>query len=122
MLMRLRWILSPIGALVLMAVPHHLAAQTPFESSTGPIPYNGQYSRGQDVVPSYDGWKANPDGTFSMYFGYMNRNFEEQLDIDIGPNNNVDGGDRGQPTHFYSRRHWFVLRWLCRSIGVSIKK
>jgi len=110
MLMRLRWILSPIGALVLMAVPHHLAAQTPFESSTGPIPYNGQYSRGQDVVPSYDGWKANPDGTFSMYFGYMNRNFEEQLDIDIGPNNNVDGSDRGQPTHFYPRRHWFVFK------------
>ena len=71
MLMRLRWILPPIGALVLMAVPHYLAAQTPFESSTGPIPYNGQYGRGQDVVPSYDGWKANPDGTFSMYFGSL---------------------------------------------------
>ena len=109
MLMRLRCILSPIAALVLMAVPHHLAAQIPFESSTGPIPYNGQYSRGQDVVPSYDGWKANPDGSFSMYFGYMNRNFEEQLDIGIGPNNSVDGGDRGQPTHFYPRRHLFVF-------------
>jgi len=99
-----------IAALVLMSAPQFAAAQIPFESSTGPIPYNGQYNRGQDVVPSYDGWKANPDGTFSMYFGYMNRNYEEQLDIDIGTNNNVDGGDRGQPTHFYPRRHWFVFK------------
>ena len=93
------------AALALMATPEFAAGQIPFESSTGPIPYNGQYNRGQDVVPSYDGWKANPDGTLSMFFGYMNRNYEEQLDIDIGPNNNVDGGDRGQPTHFYPRRH-----------------
>jgi len=99
-----------IAALVLMSAPQFAAAQIPFESSTGPIPYNGQYNSGQDVVPSYDGWKANPDGTFSMYFGYMNRNYEEQLDIDIGTNNNVDGGDRGQPTHFYPRRHWFVFK------------
>lgn len=48
---------------------------------------------------------ANPDGTFSLYFGYMNRNYEEELDIPIGPNNNIEpGGDRGQPTHFYPRR------------------
>src|SRR5881628_750860 len=92
------------AALALMATPEFAAGQIPFESSTGPIPYNGQYNRGQDVVPSYDGWKANPDGTFSMFFGYMNRNYEEQLD------NDVDGGDRGQPTHFYPRRHWFVFK------------
>src|SRR5215470_10848482 len=88
--------------------PRHWTSS--FESSTGQIPYAGQYNRGQDVVPSYDGWRPNPDGTFSMYFGYMNRNYEEQLDIDVGPNNNVDGGDRGQPTHFYPRRHWFVFK------------
>ena len=111
MLRRLRWTLLLIGGAVLMAaVPHPVAGQIPFESSTGQIPYAGQYNRGQDVVPSYDGWRPNPDGSFSMYFGYMNRNYEEQLDIDIGPNNNVDGGDRGQPTHFYPRRHWFVFK------------
>ena len=107
--MRLRWVLV-MGTVVMMAAPNHAAAQIPFESSTGQIPYAGQYNRGQDVVPSYDGWRANADGSFSMYFGYMNRNYEEQLDIDIGPNNNVDGTDRGQPTHFYPRRHWFVFK------------
>jgi hypothetical protein len=93
-----------------VAAPRHATAQVPFESSRGQIPYAGQYNRGQAVVPSYDGWRPNPDGSFSMFFGYMNRNYEEQLDIDVGPNNNVDGGDRGQPTHFYPRRHWFVFK------------
>src|SRR5437867_13294246 len=109
MLMRLRWMLLSMAAVV-MAAPPHVAGQIPFESSTGQIPFAGQYNRGQDVVPSYDGWRPNPDGSFSMYFGYMNRNYEEQLDIDIGPDNNVDGSDRGQPTHFYPRRHWFVFK------------
>ena len=110
MLMRLRWMLLLMSAVVMMSAPHRVAGQIPFESSTGQIPFAGQYNRGQDVVPSYDGWRPNPDGSFSMYFGYMNRNYEEQLDIDIGPDNNVDGSDRGQPTHFYPRRHWFVFK------------
>jgi len=109
MLMRSRWMLLLMAAVV-MAAPPHVAGQIPFESSTGQIPYAGQYNHGQDVLPSYDGLRTNADGSFSMYFGYLNRNYEEQLDIDIGPNNNVDGSDRGQPTHFYPRRHWFVFK------------
>ena len=72
---RLRWMLLLMGgAVVMAAVPYPVAGQIPFESSTGQIPYAGQYNRGQDVVPSYDGWRPNPNGSFSMYFGYMNRN------------------------------------------------
>ncbi|HEV3139489.1 MAG TPA: hypothetical protein VGY57_03180, partial [Vicinamibacterales bacterium] len=38
--------------------------------------------------------------------GYMNRNYEESLDIAIGAENSfAPGGDRGQPTHFVPRRH-----------------
>src|SRR5437588_1351523 len=110
MLMRWGWRLLLMGAVVMIAAPNRIAGQIPFDSSTGQIPYAGQYNRGQDVVPSYDGWRANADGSFSMYFGYLNRNYEEQLDIDTGTDNNVDGGDRGQPTHFYPRRHWFVFK------------
>jgi hypothetical protein len=42
-----------------------------------------------------------------MYFGYMNRNYEERVDIPIGPNNSFDPApaDRGQPTYFYVNRH-----------------
>jgi hypothetical protein len=70
-----------------------------------------QYARGQNVAPVFEGWEHNADGTYNMVFGYLNRNYEEEVDIPIGPENQVDfGGDRGQPTHFYPRRQRFVFR------------
>ena len=70
-----------------------------------------KYARGQNVAPAFEGWERNPDGTFNMVFGYLNRNYEEQVDISIGPNNTIDpGGDRGQPTHFYPRRQRFIFK------------
>lgn len=70
-----------------------------------------RYNRGEDVSPTYDGWERNPDGTFRLYFGYLNRNAQEELDIPIGPDNHFDpgDGDQGQPTHFYTGRRWFVF-------------
>ncbi len=70
-----------------------------------------RYATGQNVAPEFEGWEHNPDGTYSMVFGYMNRNYEEELDIPVGPNNTVTpGGDRGQPEHFYPRRQRFLFR------------
>jgi hypothetical protein len=71
-----------------------------------------QYKRGQDVVPSYEGWQKNADGTYTFWFGYFNRNWEEEIDVPVGPDNNFDNGnvDRGQPTHFYTRRHIFLFK------------
>jgi len=71
-----------------------------------------RYARGQNVAPAFEGWERNPDGTINMVFGYLNRNYEEEVDIPIGPNNRVDlgGDDRGQPTHFYPRRQRFVFK------------
>ena len=41
-----------------------------------------------------------------MWFGYMNRNYEEAIDLAVGADNTFEpGGDRGQPTHFVPRRH-----------------
>jgi hypothetical protein len=77
------------------------------------FPYPGaQYLRGQDVSPTFDGWESNADGTFSFYFGYLNRNSEEALDVPIGPENTfaLGNGDQGQPTHFYPSRRWFVFK------------
>ena len=67
-----------------------------------PIPHDV----GQSVSASFEGWFENPDGTFSLSWGYLNRNYEERPDIPIGPNNRFDPGpaDRGQPTHFLPRR------------------
>jgi hypothetical protein len=103
MVMRIRWLLLFTGAVFLLASPAFLRAQAPYASE---IPMD----RGQDVTPAFEGWLPNADGTISMYFGYLNRNFKEDLDIPIGPGNNIDpGGDRGQPTHFYPRRERFVF-------------
>src|SRR5690606_10364686 len=35
------------------------------------------YNRGQSIAPAFEGWKSNDDGTYSLVFGYMNRNWEE---------------------------------------------
>lgn len=69
------------------------------------------YARGQDVSPTFDGWERNPDGTYTLHFGYFNRNAEEDLNVPVGPDNTFDpGGDRGQPTHFYPARRWWVIK------------
>jgi hypothetical protein len=70
-----------------------------------------QYATGQNVVPVYEGWTRNPDGSATMVFGYMNRNYEEELEIPVGGDNRFEPGDadRGQPTHFFVRRQMFVF-------------
>src|SRR5947209_2819274 len=56
---------------------------------------------GQPVAPVYEGFDVNADGSYNLWFGYMNRNFEEQIDLPVGPDNRFEPGpDRGQPTHF----------------------
>ena len=69
-------------------------------------------SHGQDIVPAYEGWEENSDGTFNMVFGYLNRNYDEVLDVPIGPDNNLEPGgpDQGQPTHFLPRRNRYLFR------------
>jgi hypothetical protein len=71
-----------------------------------------QFSNGQDVVPVYEGWLRNKDGTFTFVFGYFNRNWQEELAIPAGPDNKIEPGppDRGQPTYFLPRRQSWVFR------------
>ena len=69
------------------------------------------YSSGQTVSPAYEGWTYNPDGTVTMYFGYMNTNWLQEFDVPVGPDNAIEPGgpDQGQPTHFYPRRSPFLF-------------
>ena len=39
------------------------------------------YSSGQNVSPAYEGWREGPDGSRYFLFGYMNRNWEEELNV-----------------------------------------
>jgi len=81
----------------------------------------------QIVSPAYEGWWPNDDGSSTMFFGYMNTNWEQHLNVDVGPENyfNVVAAgaldeleveafdfaqaDQGQPTHFYPRRNPFLF-------------
>jgi hypothetical protein len=87
-----------VVALALLAAADWIAAQS--------------YSRGQNASPAYEGWEQNTDGSFNFLFGYMNRNWEEELDAPIGPDNNIEPGgpDQGQPTRLLPRRNRFVFR------------
>jgi hypothetical protein len=86
-----------LAGLLVCALP--AAAQQPMRAS------------GQTVTPVFEGWYRNANGTYSLSFGYFNRNTEEVVEVPVGPNNFIepDGPDRGQPTHFVPRRHWGVF-------------
>ena len=66
---------------------------------------NFKFNSGQSIQPAFEGWSRNADGTFTLHFGYMNRNWVQELSIPVGPNNSIEPGgpDRGQPTFFYTR-------------------
>jgi len=85
------------------------------------------YSKGQNVAPAYEGWEQGTDGVKYFVFGYMNRNWEEEVDVPIGSDNGFSvttpatspgrgagtpgvKEDQGQPTHFLPRRNRFVFK------------
>jgi hypothetical protein len=57
---------------------------------------------GQPIAPFFEGWYANPDGTYTLSFGFFNLNGQQTLDVPIGPNNFIEPADFNgkQPTHF----------------------
>ena len=111
-----------------LALPAALAMLTSSGALLRPAPAGAQLpfapaaSSGQTVSPAYEGWYRNPDGSFSLSFGYFNRNHEEVVRVPVGPDNRIElqdasrtpipGGvapDQGQPTEFHPERHWGVF-------------
>ncbi len=72
-----------------------------------------------------------------MWFGYLNRNYEERLNIPVGPDNTFGeaGDDRGQPEYFTTRRQQFAFKvevpadwpkgrdlvWTVKANGTTLK-
>jgi len=56
---------------------------------------------GLPIIPVMEGWIANPDGTTSFSFGYINRN-DVPVDIPLGTANYIEPAKYSgmQPTHF----------------------
>jgi hypothetical protein len=73
---------------------------------------NLTYAKGQNVSPAYEGWEEDSAGRRFFVFGYMNRNWQEELDVPVGADNKFLTGaaDQGQPTHFLPRRNRFIFR------------
>jgi hypothetical protein len=102
-----------------MRTLHHLRcvlffslAFAPVSAVPAPAAQSLTYAKGQNVAPAYEGWEQDADGVKYFLFGYMNRNWEEEIDVPVGPDNgfNVGDADQGQPTHFLPRRNRFVFR------------
>ncbi len=91
-----RWVLG-VCVVVGLGGPEDVRAQAD--------PQNFLFNAGQTIQPFYDGWAHNPDGSFEMHFGYLNRNYVEEVQVQIGANNRIspEGPDRGQPNYFYPR-------------------
>ncbi len=100
--MLVRFALVCAFATAAATAPAIAVAQTPLTPSA---------PMGLTATPAFEGWYQNPDGSFSLSFGYYNRNTSEVLSIPVGPDNFVSPGDanQGQPTFFYPRRHWGVF-------------
>src|SRR5262245_49908164 len=99
------------SALVRAARTAAALALTATVVSVAPEAQSLTYSRGQNVSPAFEGWDEDADGARYFVFGYMNRNWEEEVDVLVGPDNgfNAGGLDLGQPTHFLPRRNRFVF-------------
>jgi hypothetical protein len=57
---------------------------------------------GLPVSPFFEGWYENPDGSYTLSFGFFNRNREETLRLPHGPDNFLSPSehDGAQPTLF----------------------
>jgi hypothetical protein len=121
-------------AIVSLAIVSPAAAQTP-SPSQDVYTNNVRYNKGQSIQPVFEGWSKNPDGSFDMWFGYLNRNFEERLNVPIGPDNGFNGEDMGQPEFFETRRQMFAFKvnvpatfpkdkdlvWTLKANGVTLR-
>jgi hypothetical protein len=97
-------VLFAAGALAAQRSVQREASSTKLPTELSNIRFNS----GQSVVPYFEGWIRNTDGTFDLVFGYFNRNWQQELAIAVGPDNDVELG--GQPTYFLPRRQRFIYR------------
>ena len=110
------WACVLLVPVVVFSVLRSVDAQTRF-----------MYLSGQSVHPAFEGWWPNPDGSFTLWFGYMNSNWQEEFNVEVGADNYFSvtapgelndleadamvssDVDQGQPTHFYPRRNPFLF-------------
>lgn len=62
----------------------------------------GMVTEGLPVIPLFEGFYQNPDGTYTFEFGFWNRNQEQSFVVPIGEDNSIEPAeyDGVQPTVF----------------------
>ena len=102
-------VLAIAGGLLMAGLSPVVAQQTRIEgggrvANPGERQFDIQLLRpdGGPVVPLFEGWYQNPDGTYNLCFGYFNVNTEEILEFPIGEDNFIEPieFDGMQPTQF----------------------
>ncbi len=134
--MRVRLSACVLAGLLLSTAEGAGPSQTPGARGTDDLYANSvRYARGQSIQPVFEGWSRNPDGSFAMWFGYLNRNYEERPNIPVGSDNGFNGEDMGQPECFEPRRARFAFKidlpstfprdrdlvWTLKANGVTLK-
>jgi hypothetical protein len=94
----------------LVAAVFVVATLLPLKAQRGAPPNSGEWPlaianilpSGQPVIPIFESWIPNSDGTMLFSFGYINLNSQEVIDIPLGPDNFIEPKrfDGFQPTHF----------------------
>ena len=74
--MRCRW-LRPASLVVAILAAQAAGAEAQGAGTLAQPTYQLRHWNGQGLAPVYEGWDKNDDGTYNMWFGYMNRNYEE---------------------------------------------
>jgi hypothetical protein len=92
-----------------LAVAFLMSVAGPLQAQQNPIAR--QQPKGLGVSPTFEGWFQNPDGTYTLSFGFVNRNTQQTLEIPVGARNSVSPGpvDQGQPTYFEPGREYGVF-------------
>jgi len=97
----MRRLITTLGGLALalanLAAPVEAQDWTRREYPLAPPNSNGNF-----VAPYFDGFYRNADGSYTLSFGFMNRNDEDLIEIPLGPDNFIEPADYdgAQPTSF----------------------
>lgn len=104
--MQLRFNLGGV-ALALIAWSASAGTAALQAQQTQPWPNSPLASEGQPVFPFMEGWYDNGDGTYTISFGYLNRNPDETLEIPIGERNRMEPARYNgiQPSFFLPSRN-----------------
>ena len=99
---RASWRPAVVAVWLWMLAVSPLEGQNRLPTASGDWMLRNLRPSGQPVIPLFDGWYHNPDGTFELCFGFHNLNTAQDIEIPLGSDNVIEPArfDGLQPTYF----------------------